>query len=180
MPLNRLRSGIPGGALALAVVFLTALLVRLIPARYGLIVDYDEGVYVTAAALLSKGVLPYRDYVFLHPPGIVLFLAPWAAGGPLFALQAARVVSAVLGATNATLVARLVGGRAALPVAIFWIVWPEVVWSERGAFLEPVMTCAGLGALVLLTHNPTLRRATIAGVLCGAAVLVSPGAGCGA
>ncbi len=166
------RAMIPGGELALAAVFLTALLVRLVPARYGLIVDYDEGVYVTAAALLSKGLLPYRDYVFLHPPGIVLFFAPWAVGGPLFALKAARIVSAVVGATNATLVARLVGGRAALPVAIFWIVWPEVVWSERGAYLEPLMTCAGLGALVLLTDRPSLRRATIAGVLCGAAVLV--------
>lgn len=168
----RQRALIPGGALALLVVFVTALLVRLIPARHGVPVDYDEGVYVTGALLLAKGLLPYRDFVFLHPPGIVLFLLPWTVGGPLFALQAARIVSSVLGAANATLVARLVGGRAALPVAIFWMVWPELVWSERGVYLEPLLSCAGLGALVLLSSNPTLRRATFAGVLCGAAVLV--------
>jgi hypothetical protein len=166
------RARIPGGELTLAVVFITTLLVRLIPARHGLLVDYDEGVYVTAAALLGKGLFPYRDYVFLHPPGIVLFLSPWALGGPLFALQAARVVSSVVGALNSTLVARLVGGRAAIPTAILWMVWPELVWSERGVYLEPLMSCAGLGALVLLTGNATLRRVTLAGVLCGAAVLV--------
>ena len=165
------RRLIPGGVVALAIVFITALLTRLIPARHGVIVDYDEGVYVTAALLLAEGLLPYRDFVFLHPPGILLAIAAWAPGGPLFALQAARVVSSVVGAFNSVLIARLVGGRAALPIAIFWIVWPELVWSERGAYLEPLMTCAGLGALVLL-QNPTLRRVTLAGVLCGSAVLV--------
>jgi hypothetical protein len=168
----RERALIPGGALALLVVFVTTLLVRLVPARYGVPVDYDEGVYVTAALMLAKGLIPYRDFVFLHPPGIVLFLLPWTMGGPLFALKAARVVSSVLGATNSVLVARLVGGRAAIPVAILWMVWPEVVWSERGAFLEPLMSCAGLGALVLITGTSSLRRATLAGLLCGAAVLV--------
>lgn len=157
---------------ALLVVFVTALLVRLLPTRHGVPVDYDEGVYVTGALLLGKGLLPYRDFVFLHPPGILLFLLPWGLGGPLFALQAARVVSSVLGAVNATLITRLVGGRAAWPVAIFWIVWPELVWSERGAYLEPLLSCLGLGALLLLTRAPTLRRATLAGLLCGAALLV--------
>jgi hypothetical protein len=90
----------------------------------------------------------------------------------LFALHAARVVSSVVGAVNATLVGRLVGGRAALPMSIFWIVWPELVWSERGVYLEPLLTCAGLGAVLLLTRHASLRRATLAGVLCGAAVLV--------
>jgi hypothetical protein len=168
----RERALIPGGALALVVVFVTTLLVRLIPARHGVPVDYDEGVYVTAALLLAKGLIPYRDFIFLHPPGIVLFLLPWTLGGPLFALKAARVVSSVLGATNSVLIARLVGGRAALPIAIFWMVWPELVWSERGAFLEPLLSCAGLGALVLITGKASLRRATLAGLLCGVAVLV--------
>lgn len=166
------RARIPGGVVTLGIVFITALLTRLIPTKNGLVVDYDEGVYVTGALLLAKGVLPYRDFVFLHPPGVLLFFAPWAAGGPLFALGAARVASSVLGAFNATLIARLVGGRAAIPTAIFWIVWPELVWSERGAYLEPLMTCAGLSAVLLLTANPTLRRVTLAGVLCGVAVLV--------
>ena len=168
----RERALVPGGELALGVVFVTALLVRLIPARHGVLVDYDEGVYVTGALLLGKGLVPYRDYVFLHPPGIILAVAPWALGGPLFALQAARVVSSVVGALNATLVARLVGGRAALPIALFWVVWPEVVWSERGVYLEPLMSCAGLGALVVITRFPSLRRATLAGVLCGLSVLL--------
>src|SRR5262245_35449743 len=43
--------------------------------------DYDEGVYVGAAALFTRGFVPYRDFGFLHPPGLVLFLSPivWVA-----------------------------------------------------------------------------------------------------
>lgn len=145
---------------------------RQLPARWGVPVDYDEGVYVTGAALLSKGLLPYRDYVFLHPPGILLFLFPWGLGGPLFTLGAARLLSSLLGATSAVLMVRLVGGRAALPVALLWILWPELVSSERGAFLEPLMNCAGLAALVMLKDAPGPKRATLSGVLCAGALLV--------
>lgn len=168
----RERQPVPGGEWVMGAIFVTALLTRLIPTRHGVVVDYDEGVYVTAAALFGKGLWPYRDFVFVHPPGVLLSVLPWTIGGPLFALNAARVVSAIAGAFNATLVARLVGGRAAIPTAVFAIVWPELVWAERGVYLEPLMSCAGLGALVLLTRGVTLRRATLAGVLCGLAVLV--------
>src|SRR5262245_66195881 len=39
-------------------------------------VDYDDGVYFSAAALLAQGILPYRDFTFVHPPGIALFYLP--------------------------------------------------------------------------------------------------------
>ena len=161
---------IPGGIAALVGVFTVTLLVRLL--RTPNEVTYDEGVYVTGAMMLSKGLLPYRDYVLLHPPGMLLFLFPWTLGGPAFALTAARTVACFVGATNATLMARLVGGRAALPVALLWVVWPDLVASEHGAFLEPLMTCTGLGALVLLKSAPGVQRVTWAGMMCGACLLV--------
>ena len=34
--------------------------------------DYDEGVYSSAAPLLLRGDLPYRDFIFVHPPGSLL------------------------------------------------------------------------------------------------------------
>src|SRR5579862_545272 len=42
---------------------------------------YDDGVYMGAATRLSHGVVPYRDFVFLHPPGIILLLTPFAFVG---------------------------------------------------------------------------------------------------
>ncbi|MEO8382954.1 MAG: hypothetical protein ABI779_25075 [Acidobacteriota bacterium] len=35
--------------------------------------SYDDGVYYSASALLFRGVLPYRDFVFVHPPGLLYF-----------------------------------------------------------------------------------------------------------
>ena len=37
---------------------------------------YDDGVYLGAALHLVNGVLPYRDFVLLHPPGITLLMTP--------------------------------------------------------------------------------------------------------
>src|SRR5687768_6746171 len=65
-------------------------------------VDYDEGVYFSAAALLARGVIPYRDFVFVHPPGLLLVLSPaaWLSGvlGPSFAFALARHGAALVGA----------------------------------------------------------------------------------
>ena len=42
---------------------------------------YDEGVYLGAATRLVNGALPYRDFVLVHPPGIVLLMFPVALVG---------------------------------------------------------------------------------------------------
>ena len=39
---------------------------------------YDDGVYFSAAGSVSWGRLLYRDFVLLHPPGIVWALLPFA------------------------------------------------------------------------------------------------------
>lgn len=53
--------------------FLAALLVRVIPGRLASgAVDYDEGVYVAAALTVLEGRFPWRDFAFLHPPGVIL------------------------------------------------------------------------------------------------------------
>src|SRR4051812_24202853 len=99
----------------LGALVLVAALVRarplLLASAWGLPVDYDEGVYFSASALLLQGVLPYRDFVFVHPPGLLVALAPvsaWARTvdpGTLFAI--ARWVGAAVGGANALLLGRL-------------------------------------------------------------------------
>lgn len=150
--------------------FVAALLVRVVPGGLEGAVDYDEGVYVTAALALLEGRFPWRDFVFLHPPGVALWLVPAALAGPKAALLWGRVLSAMVGALNAVLVGRVVRGWAGLAAAVWLGLWWETVLTDRGVFLEPLMNGAGLGALLLLSHEPNRRRVMVAGALCGAAV----------
>lgn len=71
--------------LPVAVIFTVAFLARLSPTLrgsglYGLNF-YDDGVHFAAATGFVHGRLPYRDFLLLHPPGIVLALAPFAVLG---------------------------------------------------------------------------------------------------
>jgi len=42
---------------------------------------YDAGVYYGAADALIHGRVPYRDFILLHPPLLMLVLTPFAALG---------------------------------------------------------------------------------------------------
>src|SRR3954471_21295051 len=96
-----------------AVGAVAALALRLTPVvrgggLWGLL-GYDGGVYYTAAAGLAHGLLPYRDFLLLHPPGSTLALLPFALLGRLIgdadAMALARLGSMALGAVSAGLVA---------------------------------------------------------------------------
>jgi hypothetical protein len=39
-------------------------------------VGYDDGVYMGVAVLFVHGTIPYRDYVLVQPPGIVVLVSP--------------------------------------------------------------------------------------------------------
>src|SRR6476661_2472269 len=64
---------------------LVAVVARLVPVLRGGglfgLGNYDDGVYYAAGTALLHGLIPYRDYLFLHPPGIVLLLAPFGLAG---------------------------------------------------------------------------------------------------
>jgi hypothetical protein len=166
------------GLLALGGVWLR--LAPLVAGHWRFPVDYDEGVYFGAASLLARGVLPYRDFVFVHPPGWLLLLFPVA--GPLsgiigvdHAFEAARLAVAFLGGANIVLVG-LVGTRIRGPVAgcvaaALYATHPDVVAVERGVFLEPALNLFVLGA-AWCWLGEVRRRGVAAGVLLGAACLV--------
>ncbi len=66
----------PAG-LAIAVATVLALALRLfLVTRPGFLtsgtVEYDDGVYLGAAMRLLHGALPYKDYAFVQPPGIIV------------------------------------------------------------------------------------------------------------
>jgi len=140
--------------------------------------DYDDGVYFSASALLVRGVLPYRDFVFVHPPGILLFyaLTSWLRD-PAHAFVAARLLAALVGAANALLAGaialRAAGPLAGIAAAALYAVYPDAVGVERSSFLEPVLNLACLSsAFVWLAPGERPRRPGLAGVLAGAACAV--------
>jgi alpha-1,2-mannosyltransferase len=161
-----------------------AFLVRLIPVltggglgSYG---RYDDGVYYTASDALTFGRVPYRDFTFLHPPGLPLVLVPFALLGRLTSdpvgMAAGRLAFMGVGAVNAVLVAVLAsrwGKGAGIAAGVLYACWLPAVYSEQSTLLEPLGGTALLVALLLLLKR-TGPTSTLVQILAGVAL----GLGC--
>ena len=150
-----------GYASGLAVVFALAAGVRLAltlrtpGGLFGLGI-YDDGVHFAAAVGLVNGLMPYRDFLLLHPPGVVLALAPFAALSRLVgepgAVAVARLCWMVLGGLNAVLcglVLRPIGRVAGLVAALFYALFLGATYVEYAPLLESPATTVLLAALVV-------------------------------
>jgi len=130
-----------------------------------------------------RGALPYRDFVFVHPPGILWALAPAGvlsgALGPDTAFVLARWLAVILGAANASLVAliarRWAGPAAGVCAALVYATYYEVVAVERGPFLEPVLNtaCLALAACAQRAAAGDGDRRIIAGAGVAGGIAVS-------
>jgi alpha-1,2-mannosyltransferase len=144
---------------------------------------YDQGVYYAAADAFVHGRAPYEGFLLLHPPGVMLFLSPFAALGSVTSdstgMAVARFAVILLGTLNAvlvTVIGRRFGLAAALVGGLFYATWiPEVV-LETQTKLEPFgNTFLLLGLAVLLRPRSTListRAAVLAGAALGAGASV--------
>jgi alpha-1,2-mannosyltransferase len=145
-----------------AVVFLVAVACRLgvIVRSGGLHGDfgYDGPVYFAGAVALTHGRLPYRDFVFLHPPGQLLVLAPFGWLTRVVSDQTAFMVAnlsvTVVGAIAAVLVVRIcrhlnLGRQASLIGGLFYATWFGAVGAEYLTKLEPFGSLFILGAVLL-------------------------------
>ncbi|MBT9586195.1 hypothetical protein IV102_22835 [bacterium] len=114
--------------------------------------DYDEGVYYSAAALWLKGCWPYRDFVFVHPPGILYALLPFGLCQPSLGLLLARLAMTLVAAASiamaATLSSRSFGPGAGYLTAFCYAIYPEAAASERRLLLEPLLNALILGMLL--------------------------------
>ena len=173
-----------GWAVLVCALSSTAFVARLAPllrggGLYGL-GNYDDGVHFASALGFVHGRMPYRDFLLLHPPGVVLALAPFAALGPILGdpdrlrHRPARVDGARRrehGARRPNSPARWGGGprcSAALAYALFY----PAVYSDHTTELETVGTVLTLAALATLS-GPLRQRSwwlvSLAGALLGAA-----------
>ncbi len=173
---------------AAVLVFVIALLFRLIPVLrggglYG-IGNYDDGVHFAAAVGLAHGLLPYRDFLFLHPPGIVLLLVPFAGLGQLIgdptAFAIARVAAMLVGSLTAVLVMwllRPIHPTAAVIGGLFYAVFWPAAHVERSTLLEgPQNTLLVISLLCIVPSASASRlsrhRLFIAGAVLGLSLTI--------
>jgi alpha-1,2-mannosyltransferase len=187
-PDRRLPAGI--GWTPIAGIVLLALLARAIPVLLGAglhgDLGYDDGVYYGAAIAFVHGALPYRDVLFLHPPGIIVLLSPFAAIGALTSdgtgMAVARCAFIALGVTNALLVARLASTHsrsAGILAGLLYAVWHAAAGFERTTLLGPPQTTLLLLGLLCLQPAAAAGRTgvkrwrqVIAGGLLGLAATI--------
>lgn len=139
--------------------------------------DYGEGVYLGAAIRLLQGVAPYRDFVLLHPPGILLLMAPVAAlskpFGTVTSLAVACDVTMLVAAANASLAAFAVRHRgiaASLVAGIALACFPLAVADDCTLLLEPYLTFFCLVGIIFLFEKGRLaptRRLFLGGLALG-------------
>ncbi len=166
-------------------IVLVAFIVRSVPVLRGAGLEgylgYDDGVYFSAAVALVDGLLPYRDFLLLHPPGIALLLSPFAllagATDDATGFAVARVAFMAIGAANAGLVALAAGRfgrRAGILSGILYAVWYSAARAERTTILIAPQTMLLLIAVLILfsVRRPSTRRAVVAGVALGLAVAI--------
>jgi hypothetical protein len=128
--------------------------------------------------------MPYRDFAFLHPPGILTLLSPITtlAHGPLGwndAFVVGRWVGVALGTANIVLVALLAarwrGWLAGVVAAMLYATHGPAVATERHILLEPAVNAAALCAAMLWlpsSDRVSTRRAAGAGALIGLAAAI--------
>jgi hypothetical protein len=150
--------------------------------------QYDDGVYIGNALRLVGGVIPYRDFAMVQPPGSMLLMVPAALGGKAFgsvwALAAARVLTVGADTANVVLAGLLVRHRGPLAAGVAssgYAVYPAALNASQSLFLEPWLNLFCLLGAVLLFDGDRItgfgpdrrgRGALWAGVCFGFAVAV--------
>lgn len=146
---------------------------------------YDSGTYLASSINLVNGILPYRDFNFVQPPGIALILSPIAFLGKFIgshnAFFVARVLSTLVSAANVTLLAWLLRSRGRIAMVIGGLglgLLPIGAYETAGIKLEPYcLIFILLGAIILLSETGpgqplSRRRMIVGGLLFGLAALV--------
>ena len=144
---------------------------------------FDGGVYLGAATRLAHGTLPYKDFVFVHPPGILLLLSPLAGGswifGTGFEVVAGRVFDlALIGLAcglGAAILQRL-GTAAALIGGSFLALVGAAASVATQLELEPPLIAALFAMMLLSFRDATTiawsRRLAIGGAFGGLALSI--------
>ena len=142
------------------------------------VTQFDDGPYFGSAVRLVHGVLPYRGYAFVQPPGITELMSPAALesylGSTAWALAIGRLLSVLAGTAAVVLAGFLVRHRGALAVLLaggILAIYPPSAVSSRTVLLEPwlVLFCLA-GAVAVFDRDritASTRRLACGGVAFG-------------
>jgi alpha-1,2-mannosyltransferase len=108
------------------------------------VTEYDDGVMFGDALRLVGGVIPYRDFVVLQPPGSFLLMAPVAllakVTGTAWGLAIARLLTVAADSACIALVGLLVRHRGPVAAGIacgIYAVYPDALVAAHTFLLEP-------------------------------------------
>ena len=146
------------------------------------VTQYDDGVLFGNAVRLAGGVIPYRDFVMVQPPGSLLLMAPVAllakATGTGWGLALARILTVCADTACIVLLGLLVRHRGRLAIAIacgIYAVYPGALGASSTFLLEPWLNLFCLGAALLLFDGDRFAvnwRLALGGSLFGFAVAI--------
>ena len=146
------------------------------------ITEYDDGVYLGASLRMVDGAMPYKDFAFVQPPGILLLISPVALVAKLTttvqALALARVLTVIASAACVPLAGNLVryrGTAATVVTCGVLAVYPGDITTAHTLLLEPWMNLFCLLAVNAAFRDGHLvrpRRLAWAGVALGFACTI--------
>ncbi|MGD0924431.1 MAG: glycosyltransferase family 87 protein [Streptosporangiaceae bacterium] len=152
-------------SVAIGVCTLLALALRLLllsrPGYLMGVTEYDDGPYFGSAVNLIHGILPYRSFILVQPPGITLLMIPSAllskATGTATAMATGRILTTLASSAGVLLVGLLLRHRGLLSVIVgcgILAVYPDSVATARTILVEPwlVLFCL-LGAVALFDRD---------------------------
>ena len=121
------------------------------------VTQYDDGVLFGNSLRLAEGVIPYRDFIMVQPPGSMLLMAPVAllakVTGSAWGLALARILTVCADTTCIALLGLLVRHRGVLAVAIacgLYAVYPSALVACSTFLLEPWLNVCCLAAALLI------------------------------
>jgi alpha-1,2-mannosyltransferase len=139
--------------------------------------EYDDGADFGSALRLVAGVIPYRDFITVQPPGITVLMIPAAllskVASTAWSMAAARILTVAAGAASVLLGGLIVRHRGIVAVALtcgVLAVYPPAVQSAHTVLLEPwlVLFClAGAAAIFSGDDLASTRRLAWGGAALG-------------
>lgn len=127
--------------------------------------EYDDGAYFGASLQLLHGLLPYRNFAFIQPPLVSVWMLPSAAvslvAGTATALETGRLFIDLVATCNVLMVGLLVRRRPTLQVIVSMAAmaaFPGMVRSAQTVLLEPLLVFGCLAGLLCLFEGERLRR----------------------
>jgi alpha-1,2-mannosyltransferase len=146
------------------------------------VTEYDDGVQFGDAVRLVSGVIPYRDFVVMQPPGGIVLMAPVAlvakVTGSAWGLAIARLLTAAADTACVALLGLLVRHRGPVAAGIacgIYAVYPDALVAAHTLLLEPWMNLFCLVGALLVFDGDRLtdgRRLVWGGVAFGFAAAV--------